>query len=417
MVVLGYTSNYLIFSRVAEFVKDSQEASSFDQLRETFYSSYGEYPSQEEFKAWASSLRYLASVLNQPDFHDLFIVTEYQLPFSGERIDAAVLGLNRNGRPLVVIIEMKGWRRASMISRDLVQTDIGRQVHPEYQLQNYVGKIRFSHSASADFDLSGFVLMYNMAREASRIAFHEHVFFKGDETQLAQFLRDSFAGPIDQAVANRFINGTYKQSRKLFEAIKQYFDQISQASYSALAADGYGLSAEQLVIVDQIIEELEAGKKSTYLVKGGPGSGKTLVAIHLLLRSLSSGKQSVLTYRNNRLLASLRIILNSSKPGLDIPIKFYSTGKPFNPGIAEAKFEGHFDLVIYDEAQRMSGENIQIAMTRGDTLVFLYDEDQILNSGERDNPKLPQRGSKPRGKLPATAASGVLQSTRRQGVS
>jgi hypothetical protein len=82
------------------------------------------------------------------ELHDL-IVLEYRLPFSGERIDAVLLGKGKSGKPIAFIVELKGWRSAKPYCVDFVQTDIGKQIHPEYQLRNYMGKIIHSHSARA----------------------------------------------------------------------------------------------------------------------------------------------------------------------------------------------------------------------------------------------------------------------------
>ncbi|MDG6923876.1 MAG: DUF2075 domain-containing protein [Nitrososphaerota archaeon] len=377
------TTNCILYTSIGEFLQRLGDNSKFfGELRENFHETYGEYPDPKQAMAWKSSLRYLGSVLREEEsLKNLSILLEYKLPFSGERIDALLLGRGKS-KPLAFVFELKGWNHAKPFCEDFVDTDIGRQVHPEYQLKNYVGKLRFSHSASDIYDLDGAVLMYNMERAQSRISFHGKSYYKGEEAQLLDALRERLAGPLDARLANQFVGGTYMQSKKLFEAIREHFEEIRKASYEALAEKGYGLSNEQLDVVDQILADLESGNKVVYLVRGGPGSGKTLLAIHLLLSSLAKGKSSVLTYRNNRLLNSLRKVLDKRKEGLDVPIKFYSTGKPFNPGIAEKKFEGFFDLVIYDEAQRMSFDNISYAMQRGKVLVYFYDESQILNAEE-----------------------------------
>ena len=105
-----------------------------------------------------------------------------------------------------------------------------------------------------------------------------------------------------------------------------------------------------------------------------------MVATHLLLNALKNNYKTILCYRNYRLINSLREIFNSIKPGLSSVIKFYSTGRGF--GVAEDKFKGYFDLVVYDEAQRMSLNNIKAAIKRGRVVVFFYDEGQILNAEE-----------------------------------
>jgi hypothetical protein len=120
------------------------------------------------------------------------------------------------------------------------------------------------------------------------------------------------------------------------------------------------------------------------LIQGAPGSGKTLLAIHLLINSLRLNKRTLLGYRNNRLINSLRNIFNNIQPGLDSAIKFYSVGPRIGSnGIAEKNFKSTpLDLVIYDEAQRMTKENIKFAMQRSNVQVFLFDEKQILNAEE-----------------------------------
>ncbi|AAT42616.1 hypothetical protein PTO0031 [Picrophilus oshimae DSM 9789] len=87
------------------------------------------------------------------------------------------------------------------------------------------------------------------------------------------------------------------------------------------------------------------------------------MAINLLLRSASLNKTSVLAYRNNRMVASLRKVMNNIKHGLSVLIKYYSTGRPGNPGIAEDKFVNNqntkFDIAIFDEVQMMNINNIK----------------------------------------------------------
>ncbi len=348
-----------------------------------------ERPSFEQKAAWRSSLRYLGGLLRQhPNFNGLLLLLEYKLPFSGERIDAVLLGTNRTGKPTALVIEMKGWKTAELYSQDFVMADSSPQIHPEYQLRNYLGKLAYSHSAAAIFDFRGMVLMYNMKRNDSRISFRVPCFYEGEERDATEFIESNVLPSISQEAANGFVNGKYLQSKKLFEAVREHFSEIWKESYTTLADRGYGLSIEQLQIVKEILGDLDKGRRIVYLVKGAPGSGKTLVAIHLLLSSLYRNKQSVLTYRNNRLLNSLRKVFNKNREGLDVPIRFYSTGQKSNPGIAEPGFEGFFDLVIYDEAQRMRSDNISLAMTRGKVQVFFYDESQILNaeeSGTTDN--------------------------------
>lgn len=227
--------------------------------------------------------------------------------------------------------------------------------------------------------------MYNLMRGNSGISLHCNHFYGGEEDGARQLLEDRFDGPLDETTADKFVNGQYTQSKKLFDAVNTYFDDILNASNTLLAEEGYGLSTEQLSLVDEIIEDVQKRRQVTYFIQGAPGSGKTLVAIHLLLRGLAERKQSILTYRNNRLIESLKEVTSepSREAHIDVPIKFYSTGRPWNPGLAEPGYRGpKFDLAIFDEAQRMKIENIDLALLRGTVTVFLYDQSQILNADE-----------------------------------
>lgn len=152
---------------------------------------------------------------------------------------------------------------------------------------------------------------------------------------------------------------------------------------NALASEGYGLFSEQLEPYEGIIEDLRKGMPGNYVIHGGPGSGKTLMAINLLLRSETLEKQSVLAYRNNRMVESLRKMLDGISPGLSTLVKYYSTGRPGNPGVADDGFSVKYHIAIFDEAQRMTVKNIQNAGNVADISVFFYDDSQILGRREQ----------------------------------
>jgi DUF2075 family protein len=87
------------------------------------------------------------------------------------------------------------------------------------------------------------------------------------------------------------------------------------------------------------------------------------------------------------LINSIKSIFDNVENGLSAAIKFYSVGPNANfSGVAERNFRGgELDIVIYDEAQRMTKENIKYAIKRGKITVFFYDEGQILNAEEEGN--------------------------------
>ncbi|MDY6985810.1 MAG: DNA/RNA helicase domain-containing protein [Candidatus Thermoplasmatota archaeon] len=354
------------------------------ELKNNFLESCGESPGIEQVRAWRSSLKAMADILSDTYFENLQILLEYRLPFSGERCDVILLGYGKNGKPQALIIELKGWNKADEVESNFVESDIGKSAHPEYQVRNYVGKIKFSHSASENFDIEGCVYMYNISSIDKNIDFNEvKGFFKDWDEEFRESLRETFdKNELPRDVVSKFVDGKYVQSKHLFDAIRTHYDELKNGAFQALADSGFGLSNEQLGLTNEILEDLAAGNKNVYLIQGAPGSGKSLLAIHILLNSLSRGKSSVLGYRNNRLINTIREVFDAAGEMSSV-IKFYSTGRPQNPGLAEGNPNSpKFDIAIYDEAQRMKRDNMKIAMQRAPMTVFFYDEGQILNAEE-----------------------------------
>ena len=396
----GTIMNYIYLNTIEKFVNTNPN-NILETFKINFRKVYGESPDIEQVKAWESSINYLQEALDDQSIYGLTVSFEYKLPFSSERIDLLIFGKNKSNKPTILLFELKGWKKATKTTSPyIVNYNFGKSVHPEYQVKNYAGKIRFSHSESDNFDIITSVLMYNSTPDNIKLDFEGHVFFKNDINSLRNFISRHLTYMLEPVYIYRFLNGQYIQSKKLFDAIKRHFKDIQKQSYLTLAENGWGLSSEQLELIEEIIKKLKSNENNiVYLVQGAPGSGKTLVAIHLLLSALAQGHQTLLAYRNNRLIYSIRDIFNSIKYGLSNPIKFYSTGRPRSPGVAEANFDGFFEIVIYDEAQRMTEENIRHALQRGRITVFFYDEDQILNAEEHGTTENFKREAQKQGKI------------------
>jgi len=392
------TENCLFRCRAKDFVAEDSEKL-LSKFVENF-SSGGEEPSKEQVAAWKSSIEYLQRALNDEELYDFTLVFEYRLPLSGNRVDFLIFGRDKSGKPKILIFELKGWTWARKADSDFfVESPIGRVLHPEYQVLSYLGKIEFYHSEAERFSLVPAVLMYNGEPDNILLDFKEvEVFFRDDVSKLRAFIKENLVSPLGEEV-DRFLRGAFVHSKKLFEAVKEHFKEIEERGYLALAGKGWGLSAEQLELVEEVLSKLKKGEEGVvYLVRGAPGSGKTLVAFNLFLSALARGHKTVLTYRNNRLIHSIREVFDSVKPGLGKSIMFYAVGKKRGfKGVAEKGFRGFFDLVIYDEAQRMERENIGHALERGRVVVFFYDEGQILSVSEAGTTENFEREARRRG--------------------
>ncbi|MFG1415972.1 MAG: DNA/RNA helicase domain-containing protein [Thermoplasmataceae archaeon] len=275
---------------------------------------------------------------------------------------------------------LKGWRKGIEKSPFLYDTDQNptNQVNPIYQMLNYVGKIRFTSSSGDSFKIDGKVVLYNMDRNDEK----EILVFRSEEKRLESYLKALITRPNSNGNGIKFVQSTYKQNKALFEVIKDHYNELREGAMETLAETGFGLYLDQLYVYNRLVEAIEHNEGGQFIIQGGPGSGKTMIAVELLLRSLSMKKQSVLCYRNNRMVESLRKLFASIESGLDGVIKFFSTGRPNNPGVAEMGWQSKLDVAIFDEAQRMTLENIKLAGNAAKTTIFFYDEKQILSTEE-----------------------------------
>ena len=333
----------------------------YDELVNAYRESYGEEPSLEQKNAW----RKLVDLLKGLEFPSV-----WEFPIFNERADIIFVG---KGRALVV--EAKGWRRVRKLGDYTVEADGEERVDPCYQLTNYVTKLNTFHSSGFKFD--GVLFMYNnrdYSSDACRII------------RTVDELRKELdqMGPGSQEDLEKLINGKIVLNETIVDLLNREKDLLKQNVARALLKEGFGLSEEQMKILNRVMEVLEKGEKRNFLIRGGSGSGKTLLAVTIFLEAFSKGHLAFLAYKNNRLINILKEAMRKWS-GF---IVYYSTGRGF--GIGEEGFDEWFrerfgdreiDLVVFDEAQRMTEEVIKNSQ-RGRVNVYFYDDDQVLLANE-----------------------------------
>jgi len=372
--------NYLYYNDTKSFLNEYNQDFP-DKLAKVYRDLYRTDPGKYLYNSWKGSLSYLYNIIQE--LENKGIVLEYIIPAGAERADAIFMGNSES--PSITIIEMKGWKSMEAIDDYFVNADHKKEINPEYQVLNYEGKIRYGIEGIDNFNITSMVILYNITHKNAR---GNRLYYKDEKGKIIDELKNNLGAGFDSESLSKFLNGKYRQNKSLFAAIRLHYAHIRSGAMKSLASEGYGLFSEQLEPYIEIIEDLSNGKSGNYIVHGGPGSGKTLIAMNLLLRSTAMEKQSVLSYRNNRMVESLRKMLDSTSPGLSTLIKYYSTGRPGNPGVADEGFPAHYDIAIFDEAQRMTVNNIIHGGEVADISVFFYDDSQILGKkeeGTRDN--------------------------------
>ncbi|MCL4340738.1 MAG: DUF2075 domain-containing protein [Candidatus Thermoplasmatota archaeon] len=324
--------------------------------------------------SWIGSIKAMKSVI--PD--GVPTVMEYIFPIGRERLDYMVIG-----KKDILLIETKGWRDYSEVDRLVVKTDIGIQPSPCYQSSNYLHKFLNFHTAGELFNFHDVVFMYN-TRDGNECTIY---YSPSEFSEVMRKITDSRA---DQLHVDQILKGKFVFNKTLIDFISNNRDIIMQDPLKAFAGSGYGLSSHQIFVLDSVLEAIASHSSVAFLVRGKMGSGKTLLALNIILEAVKKGHFGLLTYRNNRLINTMR---RSVPPQIRDLIKFYSTGPLRNNGVGESLFNEAslgkpLEFVVFDEAQRMAEHVIGLSMKRSPVSVFFYDENQILigdEAGTRDN--------------------------------
>ena len=359
-------------------------------LEHGYTRAFGHAPTPAESEAWRLSLPRTLTHLSRRDYvpPGTHIVVEYQLPFNGQRVDLALLG-RCGGHESAHVVELKCWERSEQhpYLEHCVLVNGMPTPHPSYQAANYAGKLRFFHSEAQAWNVSAsaVVLNHDAARHSAlkdgryaELWQAAPVFLPGELDPFGAYVARRLREQAPDEQSQRFLSGTYSQSLRLLQALYEHRHEVLQHAMAALAVSGWGLSDEQLLAFDAIRAAGKAGQPGAYLVAGRPGSGKTLLALHLLLDLVGEGKRVVLAVRNNRLIATLRAILDQSILGARGAVKFFSTR--YGQGV-EDRDTREADVLICDEAQRLALKTDNVLL-RAPVTVVIYDESQVLNMEE-----------------------------------
>lgn len=328
-----------------------------------------EHPGVSQVSVWESLTGEMINIINgYPSFAEFPI-------FNLERADYVIVDTDA-----ALIIEAKGWKNIERVDERVVKADGKLHLDPCYQLSNYVSKFNYFHSSGQVVKYSGLLFLYNNRTYTSDDSEIVHT-YEELGSRIAKLRK-----PGSQAIVNKVLNGDFHVSDDFIELISQNKEAMISKASETLLGRGYGLTENQALLIHDVLSAVENEEDRTFLVRGSSGSGKTLVAVDLLLEAFLKGYQVFLAYRNNRLLQTLRQILETKdrKYNLSPKILYYSTGK--NVGIGEANFPaekyGKIDLIIYDEAQRMTESVIKVTQSRSTVKVYFYDESQILIGDE-----------------------------------
>lgn len=332
------------------FVEMAPKSSLTAHLTQAYNSRWGTV-SESEIRSWRNSLTALAGVVQSAGLDDAGTGVELKLPMTDRRIDAFFVGRNGEGKPNVVLVELKQWDSAGPSSLpDVVVVGGQERLHPSAQVAAYAESLRGAHSAFTEdgFELQPCAYLHNMlpadANSLRGIAYEGSTsvapfFVSGEEGPLAEVLARRVGRGDGMALLPQVVRGRYSPSLKLLDALKR----------SLNASPMWTLLDEQRLAFN-IVRGLAAraassGERHVLIVSGGPGTGKSLIAAHLMIAlKQEHGFNAAHATGSKAFTTNLRALVSS---GGSAVFRYFNDFR-------EAKTpEGSVDVLLCDEAHRI----------------------------------------------------------------
>ena len=351
---------------------------------------------EPELRSWDANSGKIGSLLRLSGVSGTYVTFECLVPYTRQRIDCMIYGMDSNCQEKVIHIELKQWGNKSVkLNEDAGNIDVtddedentviaytgGRfqtKPHPSQQVKQYDSyltgfiEVLSSHQVS----ISGVAYCYNYSRndtpnvlyssEFNNLQERYRTYSKEDVRQLADVIKTALCGGNGFSVFNKVISSRILPSKKLLDSAAEMVD--------AGNADYFSLLEEQIVAKNTIISALKKihNEKTVVLVKGGPGTGKTVIALHILAELAHSGKALNIRYatKSKPLLEGVKHNLpRGSRAKL-----LFSSLSQFIPANFQ---EDELDMLIVDEAHRI-GTSPNSQYTTADKRTDLTQIDSIV---------------------------------------
>lgn len=351
-----------------------------------FADRHGRLPDDAERRSWLNSWPPLLDVLINADLGELWLELEYELPGSGERIDALLLGASPGGSLVAVVIELKQWSDCEPMAKSRVLVGGSVRTHPCRQAAGYVRYLRTWISPSdVELDVYGVALLHNAARpmidklrEAAAGKREAEVALLGrdDAEDLAglKHLTERLAWPPLRRpgpdLIDAFMNARHRPSLGLFSHLREVL-----ANDSGFVLVG-GQQEAQLHILGAIQAAQDERRRHVIAVTGGPGTGKTVIAARLLADIPRASRPVPARYLTPSGTLKTQLAYAARDPG--------SRGLFVNV----RNFRGRADreVLLIDEAQRISTRElpdpVATLVARTPVAVFFLDERQVIRPYE-----------------------------------
>ena len=374
------------------FVRETDDLGIEYHIGRAYLQRTGRYAPDGEMRAWRHSLRHMADVLRDEGIPaDAGVAVEFGIPQTSKRIDFLLSGQDKEGRPQVVLIELKQWSASKLSEKDgIVVANRGggaerEGTHPSYQAWSYAALLEGFNEAVYDggVQLSPCAYLHNHGPNGAvgdeRYApytLKAPLFLKGrsELERLQAFIRQHICKG-DADLLYRIENGRIRPSKMLADSLASMLKGNRE----------FVLIDEQKLVYETARAKARKASpeaKQVVIVEGGPGTGKSVVAINLLVALTGEGLVGKYVSKNAAPRTVYRQQLQGGFRRVVIDGMFAGSG-----GFIETPPDT-YDVLIVDEAHRLNeksglygnlGENqIKELINAAKCTVLFVDDDQTV---------------------------------------
>lgn len=407
-----------------DFFKDVLLNNFADKVQENFLNQNG-WENRSEYNSWVDTGKTIKNLIELSDLENLYISFEYQVPYTQKRIDCLLFGKNKEGKGVIIHIEMKQWQNveALPVEGNFVETYVGGNVrkvpHPSQQVRGYhnylMGFVEIFEERKIDLFGCAYCPNYNkkdgeglLDPKYKEIVSKFPIYTKNDIELLANRLKEILSQEDGFDIFNKFMESPIKPSRKLLDNAHKVIKQ--ESDFNLLDDQIYARN----VIVDKI-RKSEINKENTVIiVKGGPGTGKTVIALHILAEFAGHKEKKYNIFfasRSKPLIEGIKYKMERGQKVGEINAKILFTS--LDAYIPQRVDENYIDILIVDEAHRIcekSGNFMTKKEYRSDmpqieqlircakTSIFFIDNKQVIRGAEIGNTELIKEVAKKMGR-------------------
>jgi DUF2075 family protein len=377
-----------------QFLGDHDDRNIEDVIATRYLQRTGRYAPTTEMRAWKASLGEMARVLRDGEIPaDIGVGIEFGIPQTSKRIDFILSGLSEQGKPNLIIVELKQWSEAERTDKDgIILARRGgagparEGTHPCYQAWSYAALLEGFNEAvyEGGVALSPCAYLHNYVRDNvidndcySPYIDKAPLFLRGEEelVRLRTFIKQHVRKGDNAELIFKIEKGRIRPSKMLADSLVG----MLKGNREFVLVDDQKVAFEAAVAA---ATKASAQRKQVLIIRGGPGTGKSVIAVNLLVHLSKLGLVTKYVSKNAAPRAVYTARLTGTMRTTHIANLFSGSGA-FTETDPNA-----FDALIVDEAHRLNeksglyanlGDNqIKEVIRSSKCTIFFVDDDQIV---------------------------------------